>query len=178
MVKETIDIEVGKRFASVCKCFTDENQGLVTAKELGLQSIDDIIVFAKEHCSNWRDVCNIYLTDAIGFNEDRHNGNIGFIFDTDTFKILSVALMYDNNLSLLCYYDDRVDLEEYVSQLRAKGGIDFIKLAHKMLKYIPEKEQFVKEVSKSFHFNCDFRVDTKRLKLLNDLVQMQVKRIV
>lgn len=74
LVKETIDIEVGKRFASVCKCFTDENQGLVTAKELGLQSIDDIIVFAKEHCSNWRDVCNIYLTDAIGFNEDRHNG--------------------------------------------------------------------------------------------------------
>lgn len=178
LLKELIDIKEGKRFASLCRCFTDENHGLVTVKELGLQSIEEIIIFAKEHCINWKDICNIYLTDALGFNEDRHNGNIGFIFDTNTFEIFRVAPMYDNNLSLLCYYDDREDLQEYVSQLRAKGDIDFIDLARKMLEYIPEKEQFVKDISKNFQFNCDFRVNTERLSMLSNLVQNQAKRII
>ena len=177
IVKETLEVENGERFASMCECFTNEQKGLVTVKELGLRSVNDIIAFAKEHCANWKDACTIYLLDSIGFNEDRHNGNIGFYFDTDTYEILSVAPMYDNNLSLLCYYDDRVDLDEYVEQLMPKAGMSFIELARKMLEYIPEKEKDVKSISESFNFVAPFKVLNDRVDMLSGIVREQATRI-
>lgn len=178
IIKDTINIQEGKRFASVCCCFTDETHGLVTAKELGLKSSEDVIKFAQDNCSNWKDICYIYLTDALGLNEDRHNGNIGFIFDTNSYEILSVAPMYDNNLSLLCYYDDRVDLQEYVKQIYAKGGESFRDLGKRMLKYLPECYDTVKQISRGFSFTEPFYINEKRLSLLNEVVRVQACNII
>lgn len=177
LVRETIDIDENKRFSSMCECFTDENKGLVTAKELGLTNIESVIRFAREHCESWKDICNIYLCDALGMNEDRHNGNIGFYFNTDTYEVLDVAPMYDNNLSLLCYYDDRIDLQDYISQLRAKSGDAFEVLGKKMLAYLPEKRDAVEQISKSFEFREPFLVKNDRVQLLSDVVRGNAKRI-
>lgn len=177
LVKDTIIIDENKRFSSMCRCFTDESEGLVTAKELGLNNIEDIIKFAAETCDNWKDVCNIYLCDALGLNIDRHTGNIGFFFNTDTYEILSVAPMYDNNLSLLCYYDDREDLQSYVSQLRAKNDDTFETLGKKMLKYLPEKREQIETISKSFEFNAPFEIKNNRLQLLSKVIRETAKKI-
>ena len=177
LLKDTVRITEGKRFSSICKSFTSEDYGLVTAYELGLKSFEDIIDFARKHCENWKDACCIYLCDAIGFNEDRHNGNIGFLFDTNTYQILSVAPMYDNNLSLLCYYDDRVDLDDYLEQLKAKDGRNFVDLAHKVLEYIPEREDLLRQILNNFSFSSDFYVAEKRIALLNEVVNQQIRKI-
>lgn len=177
LVKETVDIKEGERLASVCKCFTSEQSGLVTARELGLSSYKDVIQFAKEHCSNWKDICYILLTDAIGLNEDRHLGNIGFEFNTDTFEITKVAPMYDNNLSLLCYYEDRLDLKEYLEVLRAKDGQDFVSLAKEMLSIIPEAKDKLIKMRDNFRFVTDFYINPKRIDMLNDVTRSQIENI-
>lgn len=177
IVQETILIEKNKRFASLCNCFTNEDRGLVTAKELGLVTVSDIIYFAKEHCSNWKDICNIYLTDALGLNEDRPNGNLGFYFNTSNYEIINVAPMYDNNLSLLCYYDDRIDLQEYVNQLAAKDGSTFKELACKILVYIPEKEKYIRKIAQSFKFEAPFKILNNRLEILGGIVREQANMI-
>lgn len=126
------------RPASICEAFTSENCSLVTAKELGLSSYEECLDYAERHTSNPYDLALMLLCDCIGMNEDRHFGNIGFLYNTDTFEVESVAPMYDNNLSLLCYWDDRVSLEEYLSELRAKDGRTFKQLATMLLRRYPD----------------------------------------
>lgn len=177
IVRDTLKIDGSKMFSSKCKCFTNEDCGLVTARELGFKDIEDIIGFAKEHFLIWEDVCNILLCDALGLNTDRHTGNIGFMFDTDTYEILSVAPMYDNNLSLLCYYDNKINLDEYKSHLKAKCGLTFEALGKKMLEYLPEKREMVKRISESFEFKAPFEIKNDRLQLLSKVVRETAKKI-
>lgn len=137
IIRDNTSITDG-RPATVCDSFTSETRSLVTAKELGLSSYEECLLFAERYTNNPKDLALMLLCDCIGLNEDRHFGNIGFIYNPDTFKIEAVAPMYDNNLSLLCYWEDRTDLEEYLGEQRAKDGRTFRQLASMLLKQYPD----------------------------------------
>jgi hypothetical protein len=177
IVKSTIDIEDSRRFATVCECFTNEDKSLVTASELGLNMVESIIKFAMSKCDNWKDICLIYLADCLGFNEDRHLGNIGFLYNSDTYEITSVAPMYDNNLSLLCYWDDRIDLDEYVEQLSPASENSFEALFSKVIKYVPEAVDNIIKIRDSFEFRPTFEVLSDRAVILSKLVRSQADKL-
>ena len=46
------------------------------------------------------------VLDAVILNIDRHLGNFGVLFDTDTMEIQTMAPVFDNNRSLLFDLDD------------------------------------------------------------------------
>ena len=174
LLKDTIGPN-NKRLATECKVFTNEVSSLITARELGLTAYEDCIRFAKEFTTNSSELIYMLMCDCIGFNTDRHMGNIGFLYNPDNMQIYKVAPMYDNNMSMLCYWDDREDIKEYALSLRAKDGSDFPDLA-KML---------IHECSwiKSYIKNADFYVGhnliiNDRSNKLTDVIRANVKRLI
>lgn len=163
-----------KRLSTVCECFAGESGSLITAKELGLSSYKGCIDFAKKHTLNHIDIANILLCDCVGYNEDRHFGNIGFLYNPDTMQIISVAPMYDNNLSLLCYWDDREDVDDYVLDLCAKDGSTFDKLAKLVFDEYPTLYHKLKSanVTLSSSVVCDNRIN-----MLNDVVCRNINKL-
>ena len=75
------------------------------------------------------------------------------------------------------WYKWCIDLQDYISQLRAKSGDAFEVLGKKMLAYLPEKRDAVEQISKSFEFREPFLVKNDRVQLLSDVVRGNAKRI-
>lgn len=179
LVKNCTTISDG-RLATKCKAFTTENISLVTARDLGFKTYDECLTFAEECTCNSIDLALMLLCDCIGMNEDRHMGNIGFLYNPDTNVLNKVAPMYDNNLSLLCYYDDRDDLDEYVSQLRPKDGGTFQELYITLLKRYPVLQVYIKNLKKNIIGGKLLKSDilkSSRLDLLNKVVFKNIQTV-
>lgn len=170
IIKDTVHLN--GRLATICDCFTDENNALISARDLGLSSYEDCIKVADKYTCNSLDLGLMLLCDCIGFNEDRHLGNIGFIYDTTTFEIKCVAPMYDNNMSLLCYWDSRVDLDEYTSELRTKFGTTFVELFQLVVRHYPTLTNRIRNLKMDFKSDI---VINNRLKILSKVVNSNIR---
>ena len=69
----------------------DEDEGYIIER---LQNLTDTIPTVIE------DYVNMCFYDALLCNTDRHNGNVGFLRDSETGKILRLAPFFDYNVSL------------------------------------------------------------------------------
>lgn len=115
-----VEYDLGTKHNNVvskCNLFTSEKYGLVTLQKYyrNIFSISDLIKFYDK--LGLRDyISQLLVVDSLIFNEDRHLGNLGFIFDNDTGKIVDTAPFYDHNISLLCYAmrDDFIDIRGYI----------------------------------------------------------------
>lgn len=114
------DLEMFKdKLCSVCKIFTSENEGYMPfyrymTGDRQRYTISDVI----EICAGFgfeKEVKEMFFTDSIIMNQDRHLGNFGFIVDNDSFEIKRFAPLYDYNSSLLCnaLESDLDDFERY-----------------------------------------------------------------
>lgn len=88
---------------SKCPLFTNETVGLVKASAVFYEekiTIPKLLTFFDGIGSGdaFRRMC---ILDAIILNTDRHYGNFGVLFDTDTLKILGMSPVFDHNRSLL-----------------------------------------------------------------------------
>lgn len=108
-----------------CNCFTTEEVGSVTARKLGITSYSDLIEYAKELGEvSYNTVLDMLFLDCLLLNTDRHFENIEFLMDNDTHEILSVAPIFDNNLSMLPNFVE--ECEEFDrSRLKTRTGISF-----------------------------------------------------
>ena len=173
LLNETIGYS-DKRLCSICECIADENKALISARDLGLKSYRDCIRYARENTLNHIDLAKMLLCDCIGYNEDRHLGNIGFEYNPDTLEVTKVAPMYDNNLSLLCYWEDRIDLQDYISELRAKDGSTFSKLAE----YVFDEYPLLFHKLRSADINLSSEiVINNRIDIINDVVNKNVNML-
>lgn len=174
LLKDTIGSN-NKRMATECKLFTNENSSLITARELGLTTYEDCIRFAKEFTTNSSEMIYMLMCDCIGFNTDRHMGNIGFLYTPDNMQIYEVAPMYDNNMSMLCYWDDREDIKEYALSLRAKDSSDFPDLAKMLIREC----SWIKSHIKNANFNITSNlIINDRANQLTDVIRANVKRLI
>ena len=79
------------------------------------------------------------VLDSITLNYDRHYGNFGFMYDTDTFKVTRMAPIYDNDCSLLALtmISDKTFDEVYNLELNNKrpriGGEHFNIIAKRFM---------------------------------------------
>lgn len=71
------------------------------------------------------------VLDALIVNTDRHKGNYGILFQTDTLQPIKMAPVFDHNQSLLPYAmeDDFRDLDSYLSEKIPRIGTDFSETA-------------------------------------------------
>ncbi|WP_177171210.1 hypothetical protein [[Clostridium] aminophilum] len=107
---------------SVCGLFTSEKEGYMPfyrylAGTKTNYTIKDVIQFC-DKLGFAEEVREMFLTDSIVMNQDRHLGNFGFIVDNDTFEIKRFAPLYDYNSSLLCnaMEEDLRDFEKYENE--------------------------------------------------------------
>ena len=91
---------------SSCKLFTNENEGFVPIyhflseekrKLKGLELIEELFTIYGKHKD---ELVDLLLFDALIANKDRHLGNFGMIVDNNTGKLLRVAPIFDNGLSI------------------------------------------------------------------------------
>ena len=95
------------KLVSKCSLFTSESQGL--AKEGRIFGEERTMPQQLQYFSSigsedaFRRMC---VLDALILNPDRHYGNFGVLFDTETMQILCMAPVFDNNRSLFPELDE------------------------------------------------------------------------
>lgn len=85
------------------RIFTSEKYGYAPLESTVYKNMDieELIQAIKKNNSKQSLVLmEMLLLDAITMNIDRHMGNYGFMFDTDTYKIVGVAPIFDNDCAL------------------------------------------------------------------------------
>lgn len=94
------------KLVSRCPLFTSKSEMLlnigVLSKGKSLDFERFIKICQKYHLAE--QLAQYIIIDALILNEDRHLGNFGILCDADTFEIKRMAPIYDNGVSLLCYY--------------------------------------------------------------------------
>ncbi len=106
-----------EKICSTCRLFTNKDLSFISAGRLiekgGIQVVLD---YYKNLGKKYYDsLIDMFVFDALIFNEDRHLGNFGFLVDNHTNSIIDMAPVFDNGLSLFCYgmADDIDNLDKY-----------------------------------------------------------------
>lgn len=75
------------------------------------------------------------ILDALTFNPDRHYGNFGVLFNTDTMELISMCPVFDNNRSLFPDLDqEQLDNPDwYLQKCKPMLGKDFLVTARGLL---------------------------------------------
>lgn len=91
-----------ERIATKCKLFTSETDGFIPVEFINLNGKTDAEYAMSVGKSSYRTFLAMCLLDSIILNIDRHDGNFGYLVNNDKHTIITMAPIFDNNLSLLC----------------------------------------------------------------------------
>ena len=118
---------------SKCDLFTSENIGFAKASRIFGQKkrIVDLLEYYEKLGSGdaFRRMC---VLDALILNPDRHYGNFGVWFDTDTMQVAKMAPVFDHNKSLFPELDED-ELARPVLHCVSRPGPDFVSTAKSLL---------------------------------------------
>lgn len=167
------------KVCSVCDAFTSESVGYLPFFAVGYQinTIMSIIEVYKRYGLK-KEITDMFIFDAVIFNEDRHKGNFGFVIDNDTNAILGMAPLFDHNVAMLCYAEqedfDRID--EYLEGKGPRIGNDFVEVARALL--YPEMRKKLQSL-KGFVFERHPKINLpeERLVILEHLINRQIDLI-
>lgn len=175
----------GKR-TSRCNLFTSEQIGYAPYCDFADKngaSLDRIYDFFKE-IGSAQEFTEMLLIDALCFNEDRHAGNYGVLFDTDTLELLRMSPVFDLNLSLLVDADSKAldDIGYYFNESthKPKLGEDFTQMGQFALEndtsgMLKSRVEQLKEFS--FSFRGDRIFTAERVQKIEQAVRKQAEAI-
>ena len=177
-----VDYDLGfyrGRLISKCRLFTSEKYGL--AKAAGIFSETrtiPVMLDYFEKLGSGDDFRRMCVLDALIFNPDRHYGNFGIMFDTDTMKPMCMCPVFDNNRSLFPDLDQN-QLEHpdwYLERCRPIIGKDFLVTARGLL--TQEIRSDLKNLL-GFQFRQHEAITAprERLDALSAIVNRQIKAI-
>ena len=167
------------KLISKCRLFTSEDFGLAKAAGIfgGKRTIPVLLDYFEKLGSGdaFRRMC---ILDALTFNPDRHYGNFGVIFDTETMEQISMCPVFDNNRSLFPDLDQsRLENPDwYLHQCKPVIGKDFLLTARALL--TPEIRSDLKNLQ-GFRFfqHKQIAVPQERLDALSKIVNIQLNAI-
>ena len=175
----------GKR-TSKCNLFTNEHIGYAPYCDFADKngaSIEKIFEFFRKIGSE-QAFTEMLLIDALCFNEDRHAGNYGVLFDTDTLEVLKMSPVFDLNLSLLVDADDKavddIGYYFYSDVHRPKLGEDFTAMGQFALEndtsgLLKKRVEQLKDFS--FSFRGDRIFTAERVAKVEQAVRKQAEAI-
>lgn len=167
------------RLVSKCPLFTSECLGLAKAAALfqGDRTIPTMLSFF-EKLGNGDDFRRMCVLDAVDYNPDRHFGNFGAVFDTDTMELRAMGPVFDNNRSLFPDLDqDQLEHPDwYLKKCKPMLGTDFVLTAKGLL--TPEIRRDLKNML-GFRFvgHDSVEIPQERLDALSNIVNNQIKAI-
>lgn len=162
------------KLASKCNLFTNEQYGYASFSKLmkakGLQDVFDYF----ESIGASQAFREMLVIDSLCFNQDRHAGNYGVIFNNDTLEIIGMAPVFDLNLSMLPYvsmseFDNIGDkLFEYAPIL----GDDFTRIGQMAMNdTLRERVRTICDFS--FAFRGDDIFTPERIKAIESVIRKQ-----
>lgn len=169
-----------EKLVSKCPLFTNEAVGLTKAGTVFCgeeRTIPKLLAFFEGIGSGdaFRRMC---VLDAVILNTDRHYGNFGVLFNTDTLEIQGMAPVFDHNRSLLPELDNDqlADPAWYLRRCKPRLGQNFIQNAKGLLtgeihRDLMELRDF------TFQQHPHIHADQERLDALSRIVQKQIHLI-
>lgn len=167
------------RLISKCELFTSEQRGLAKASGVfhGEVTIPRLLDYFASIGSE-EDFRRMCVLDALTFNPDRHYGNFGVLFDTDTMQVQHMAPVFDNNRALFPELDEAqlASPKWYLQKCKPRIGRDFVLTARGLL--TPELRTELKNLE-GFRFaeHPTIELPQKRLTLLSELVNRRIGEI-
>jgi len=167
------------KLVSKCRLFTSENEGLAKANSIFRErcTIPKLLHYFASIGSEdaFRRMC---VLDALILNPDRHYGNFGVLFDTETMEVLRMAPIFDNNRSLFPELDeDQLGKPEwYIRKCCPRLGKDFVLTARGLL--TSEIRSDLQNL-KGFCFtpHPEIAIPQTRIDALNRIVNEQIRAI-
>ena len=97
--------------ATKCNIFTNENVGYASYSKVNTSRSYSLRDVWKYYCEIGaeQEFRELLIIDSLCFNQDRHSGNFGVLFDNDSMKVIGMAPVFDLNLSMFPY----VEMEEF-----------------------------------------------------------------
>lgn len=167
------------RVCSVCDAFTSESIGYVpfAAIDRDSQTLQRVLqkmgIYGLQ-----KEMIDMFIFDAIIFNEDRHKGNFGVLVDNDTQEVVGAAPLFDHNIAMLCYAEeeDFSNLPEYLKGKGPRIGNDFVEDA-KVLLYPEMRKKLQRLLGFSFERHSKINLPEERLRLLEKAINRQIQLI-
>lgn len=166
------------KIASKCKVFTDNDLGFVSASRVipssNLKDIEDYY----KGIGFYDTLCAMLVADAVCYNSDRHMGNYGFLFDTNTLNILCPSPVFDHNLTLVPYAmkSDFPTIYTYISEQGPRIGQDWVRVARSHLTS-GIRSRLISLKGYEIPFKGNDKFTSERVQLLNRLINEQIERI-
>lgn len=167
------------KIASKCELFTSENIGfaplsLIAQKRMTPREMLDFYA----SIGSEEEFRRMIIFDALTFNTDRHMGNHGVIFNTDTLEIIKMAPIFDENLSLLPYAeaDDFKNIGAYLKTREPAIGEDFVQLS-KVLMTKSIRAELINLKDFQFNIQDNEKFPVSRVRVLEELVARQINGI-
>lgn len=171
------DLEVyHDQLVSKCDLFTSENIGFASASRILGQKkrIVDLLEYYEKLGSGDAFRCMCVL-DALILNPDRHYGNFGVLYDTDTMQVAKMAPDFDHNTSLFPELDED-ELARPVLHCASRLGPDFISTAKSLLTD-DIRADLKNLLGFSFVQHPEFQLSDTRVNRLNEIVRTQIQQI-
>ena len=171
-------VTLHNKTATRCNLFTSERYGYVPCKNLVKENTYfELLDYFCKHGAE-QEFREMILIDALCFNEDRHKGNFGMLFDNDTLELVRMSPIFDLNISLLTYHtDDKLlDIGNALYSISPRFGGDFTAMGQEALNdTLKDKLKDMKDFT--FSFRGDDVFSPKRVKILEETVQKQASAI-
>lgn len=167
------------KLISKCALFTSEDYGLAKAAGVfGTERTIPALLDYFESLGSGDDFRRMCVLDALIYNPDRHYGNFGVMFDTQTMEPISMCPVFDNNRSLFPDLDqDQLENPDwYLEKCRPKLGKDFRITARGVL--TPSIRSDLKNLAGfQFHQHESICAPQERLDALSSIVNRQINAI-
>ncbi len=168
-----------KRICSVCDLFTSEDYGYLpyAAVDPRSSTLKDVLRKMKKLGLEEK-VKQMFVIDAVILNEDRHKNNFGFIVDNRTQEIVTMAPLFDHNVSLLPYAEEG-EFGYGGNYLRMKGpriGDDWVKTAAMCLD-AKTRKNLIHLSDFKFERHRNYNLPDWRLQDLENLIHTTTQKI-
>ena len=166
--------------ASKCNLFTNEKYGFApfyAVNKVMHNNVQNILDYF-ESIGSEQQFREMLVIDSLCFNQDRHSGNYGVLFDNDTLEIVGMAPIFDMNISLFPYtsIEKFKDIGNVIYKCDIKLGDDFVHMGQTALNdVIRDRVKDMKDFS--FSFRGDDVFPPERVKCLEEIVRHQAEAI-
>lgn len=172
-------VQLHGEIASKCKAFTSEEYGYVPIAryQVNHSSPADLMRFYEKMGSE-DTFRRMVVLDALTFNVDRHAGNHGLLVNNETQEAVSMAPVFDMNMSMLPYVE-REEFEDIGRKLMEYGpriGDDFTRMGQQAVTS-SIRTDLINLKGFEFSFRGDDVFPEWRVELLEKYVQRQIEAL-
>ncbi|MDU3680362.1 MAG: hypothetical protein E7G07_10095 [Flavonifractor plautii] len=166
--------------ASRCRLFTDIDTSYIPigriVRESGLKVCLDY--YEKLGLEAYEQVRSMLVFDAVIYNEDRHFGNFGVLWDNHSGVVTGAAPVFDNGLSLFNFAmpDDFKDLDSYAKTRGTPYGIGFETVCREVMGPV-QMRQLRKLIGFTFQRHPRLNLPNDRLLAIERHLQKRVRQL-